>query len=259
MVDPGFAPSTTPWRPPSTVGGFGPSTASGCCTLRGDAASTRAPSTSTAWWSRFGDLVANRVNTVFKGTAVVDGRATAIVVATGMAKALGGVVGLLQAHAPPTPLQRRARCPGTAARCCRSERRRKQPTWCWPTTTSPRSSPPSVKVAGSTTTSAGSSATPSRRTPAKSGSCCSARAGRARRQQAAAGCRARHRGSADQPALPGSNARPAARRAARLGRSPRRLGRFHHRPVGRRARKAAPSKGHAGSRKRSDRGRAPAG
>lgn len=54
-----------------------------------------------------GDLVADRVNTVFKGTAVVHGRATAIVVATGMATALGEVAGLLQAHAPPTPLQRR--------------------------------------------------------------------------------------------------------------------------------------------------------
>jgi P-type Ca2+ transporter type 2C len=54
-----------------------------------------------------GDLVAERTNTVFKGTAVVHGRARAIVVATGMRTALGQIAGLLQAHPPPTPLQRR--------------------------------------------------------------------------------------------------------------------------------------------------------
>ena len=44
---------------------------------------------------------------VFRGTAVIYGRGTAIVTETGMATALGGIAGLLQAHAaPPTPLQR---------------------------------------------------------------------------------------------------------------------------------------------------------
>ena len=45
---------------------------------------------------------------VFKGTAVVYGRARGLVVATGMATELGQVAGLLKAHqAPRTPLQKR--------------------------------------------------------------------------------------------------------------------------------------------------------
>jgi P-type Ca2+ transporter type 2C len=54
-----------------------------------------------------GELVADRLNMVFKGTAVVYGRATAVVVGTGMATTLGEIAGLLQARTPPTPLQRR--------------------------------------------------------------------------------------------------------------------------------------------------------
>ncbi len=54
-----------------------------------------------------GELVAERRNAVFRGTAVVYGRGAAIVTETGMATALGGIANLLQAHAsPPTPLQR---------------------------------------------------------------------------------------------------------------------------------------------------------
>ncbi len=55
-----------------------------------------------------GHLVAERANMVFKGTSVVYGRGRAVVVATGMNTALGGVAGLLRAHrAPQTPLQNR--------------------------------------------------------------------------------------------------------------------------------------------------------
>jgi Ca2+-transporting ATPase len=55
-----------------------------------------------------GELLADRQNMVFKGTAVVLGRATAIVTETGMRTTLGEIAGLLQAHeAPQTPLQRR--------------------------------------------------------------------------------------------------------------------------------------------------------
>jgi len=53
-----------------------------------------------------GVLIADRHNMVFKGTAVVYGRARAVVVAIGMETALGGIAGLLKAHqAPRTPLQ----------------------------------------------------------------------------------------------------------------------------------------------------------
>jgi P-type Ca2+ transporter type 2C len=52
--------------------------------------------------------VADQTSLVFKGTAVVAGRARAVVVATGMATALGEIAGLLRTHQPPrTPLQRR--------------------------------------------------------------------------------------------------------------------------------------------------------
>ncbi|MDH3499316.1 MAG: cation-translocating P-type ATPase [Acidimicrobiia bacterium] len=55
-----------------------------------------------------GELVAERINMVFKGTSVVYGRARAVVVATGMQTALGQIAALLKAHkAPQTPLQRR--------------------------------------------------------------------------------------------------------------------------------------------------------
>jgi P-type Ca2+ transporter type 2C len=52
--------------------------------------------------------LADRVNMVFKGTAIPYGRAVAIVTATGMDTALGRIAGLLEAHKPSaTPLQRR--------------------------------------------------------------------------------------------------------------------------------------------------------
>jgi P-type Ca2+ transporter type 2C len=52
--------------------------------------------------------LSNQTNMVFKGSAVVHGRARAVVVATGMETALGGIAGLLRSHqAPRTPLQRR--------------------------------------------------------------------------------------------------------------------------------------------------------
>jgi Ca2+-transporting ATPase len=55
-----------------------------------------------------GELIADRHNMVFKGTAVVYGRARGLAVATGMATELGQVAGLLKAHqAPRTPLQKR--------------------------------------------------------------------------------------------------------------------------------------------------------
>jgi Ca2+-transporting ATPase len=55
-----------------------------------------------------GELIADRHNMVFKGTAVVYGRARGLIVATGMTSELGQVAGLLQAHqAPRTPLQNR--------------------------------------------------------------------------------------------------------------------------------------------------------
>jgi P-type Ca2+ transporter type 2C len=54
-----------------------------------------------------GELVTDRLDVVFKGTAVVHGRATAVVVATGMATEIGRIAGLLQTDRHPTPLQRR--------------------------------------------------------------------------------------------------------------------------------------------------------
>ncbi len=54
-----------------------------------------------------GQLVADRRNMVFRGTAIAYGRGRAVVTATGMHTALGEIAGLLQSHAaPPTPLQR---------------------------------------------------------------------------------------------------------------------------------------------------------
>jgi P-type Ca2+ transporter type 2C len=51
---------------------------------------------------------AAQLDLVFKGTAVVAGRARAVVVATGMNTALGEIAGLLRTHqSPRTPLQRR--------------------------------------------------------------------------------------------------------------------------------------------------------
>jgi ATPase, P-type (transporting), HAD superfamily, subfamily IC/ATPase, P-type (transporting), HAD superfamily, subfamily IC/ATPase, P-type (transporting), HAD superfamily, subfamily IC len=53
-------------------------------------------------------LLADRVNMVFKGTAVPYGRAVAVVTATGMDTALGRIAGLLETHKrSATPLQRR--------------------------------------------------------------------------------------------------------------------------------------------------------
>ena len=51
--------------------------------------------------------LAERRSMVFKGSAVTKGRATAVVTQTGMSTELGRIAGLLAAHAPPTPLQRR--------------------------------------------------------------------------------------------------------------------------------------------------------
>jgi Ca2+-transporting ATPase len=60
-------------------------------------------------------LMADQRNMAFSGTAVVYGRATGIVVATGMATALGRVAELLQEHAgAQTPLQRRLTSLGKA-------------------------------------------------------------------------------------------------------------------------------------------------
>ncbi len=55
-----------------------------------------------------GELLADRRNMTFKGTAVVYGRGRGLVVATGMDTALGRIAGLLKEHqAPRTPLQLR--------------------------------------------------------------------------------------------------------------------------------------------------------
>jgi Ca2+-transporting ATPase len=60
-------------------------------------------------------VLADRRNVAFSGTAVVYGRGLGIVVATGMATALGRVAELLQEHsAGPTPLQRRLSTLGKA-------------------------------------------------------------------------------------------------------------------------------------------------
>ena len=54
------------------------------------------------------ETLGDRTNMAFKGSAVVFGRGTAMVTATGMQTALGEIAGMLQAHrAPKTPLQRR--------------------------------------------------------------------------------------------------------------------------------------------------------
>ena len=54
------------------------------------------------------DVLADRVDMVFKGTAVTYGRAVAVVTATGMRSELGRIAGLLEAHpAGATPMQRR--------------------------------------------------------------------------------------------------------------------------------------------------------
>jgi len=55
-----------------------------------------------------GELIADRRNIVFKGTAVVYGRGQAVVVATGIHTALGRIAALLKSHqAPQTLLQKR--------------------------------------------------------------------------------------------------------------------------------------------------------
>ena len=55
-----------------------------------------------------GDSIAERHNMAFKGTAVTFGRATGVVVATGMQTELGQIAGLLEARSEvPTPLQAR--------------------------------------------------------------------------------------------------------------------------------------------------------
>jgi Ca2+-transporting ATPase len=55
-----------------------------------------------------GQVVAERHNMVFRGTAVVYGRARVIITETGMGTELGQIAGLLKAHqSPQTPLQRR--------------------------------------------------------------------------------------------------------------------------------------------------------
>lgn len=49
----------------------------------------------------------DQLNMAFKGTLVTNGRATGLVVATGMATVIGKIAGLLQENAPMTPLQQR--------------------------------------------------------------------------------------------------------------------------------------------------------
>jgi P-type Ca2+ transporter type 2C len=53
-----------------------------------------------------GGMVGDRSNMVWKGTAVVHGRGSAVVTATGMGTALGRIAGMLEGR-PSTPLQRR--------------------------------------------------------------------------------------------------------------------------------------------------------
>jgi Ca2+-transporting ATPase len=60
-------------------------------------------------------ILADQRNMVFKGTSVTYGRATAVVVATGMDTALGAIAGLMQRHAAgQTPLQARLAALGRA-------------------------------------------------------------------------------------------------------------------------------------------------
>ncbi|MEN8040318.1 MAG: cation-translocating P-type ATPase [Actinomycetota bacterium] len=64
--------------------------------------------TTTVIDSSAGELVGDRQNMVFKGTAAVYGRSRAVIVGIGMNTALGQIAGLLKTHkSPPTPLQRR--------------------------------------------------------------------------------------------------------------------------------------------------------